>query len=342
MDRRAMIGAGLLLVLVGIFGLFNAWEALQIWNWLSSHPPQCCPIWWPQAIIPIEAIVVALPSLGFGLLLIRGRRQVVPQAAVWTIACGSITVLAILRGFPLLGGNAPAFSPVDIGIGPNPFEFQISVFTWLQNRASGYRLELIPAAAVYMPAAMLLVYLWRRLPRDLPAGRGERRGHGLARPGGLLLEALGFANIYGGMLLIKIWWVSWAGNLQGVFLAWALAATFGLVLGIAMVIGGHRVRTESRTIPGIGTAVASLVVFGAVIGFLPVLATNAPKSLDLDTVVYAIAPLTTPPMWLWGIGEQALLYQALTVAAAGILYALAAPLILAPACGPPARIARRS
>jgi len=162
-----MIGAGVLLVLVGAFGLLNLWETLPAY-WQG----------WPGWIRPLEVAAFTLPNLAIGVMLARGRAVAVPWATAWTLACLVITIHAIvpwgLWPWPLLGGNAPAFSPLSV-LCCNPLPVQYDLAIWSHSLVGIYwQLDnlpvawwLIPPGVAYLLAAVLLVYVWRKRLHDM-------------------------------------------------------------------------------------------------------------------------------------------------------------------------------
>jgi hypothetical protein len=82
---------------------------------------------------------------------------------------------------------------------------------------------------------------------------------------------------------------------------------------------------------GVEVALASLIMFVGLTGYLPDIRTNALVSTVLQMSGFAIAPLMTPIYWSWLDGSPAsTLHEVLTVGAAGLLFAKTAILILAP------------
>jgi hypothetical protein len=147
--RRAMVAAGALLTITGLFGVLNTIGTVPAY-WQG----------WLGWIRPLEAAAFAIANLALGVMLVKGRTQVMPWAAVWTVLCFLISLQALFRwGFlPLLGGDAPAFSPLS-AFCCDPLPIQISISNSLRQLAPGISLWFVPPALIYGLATLLLVGL---------------------------------------------------------------------------------------------------------------------------------------------------------------------------------------
>jgi len=305
--RKAMIGAGASLGLVGLFGVLDTIETMPKY-WQG----------WPGWIIPIEAAVLTAANLFFAVMLLRGIARVVPSAAAWSLACLVITLQALsgLGFVPLLGANAPALSPLSVFC-CDPPPVQVAVAAWFGRLAPGLQVDFVPPAVAYLIAATQLVWLRRSLPAK-SAGKRVITGPPQSNSaGGLMLEALGFANIYGAMYFLGAW--EGTGDFQQSFFPLALADGVGLVIGIAMVIVGQRVRTGrgSRLLPATGAALAAVILWISLFG----LGTEWSFS-----IAFSIAPGMAPLIWT---GEPRI-GSAAMIAATGLLFAACAALMLVP------------
>jgi hypothetical protein len=133
--------------------------------------------------------------------------------------------------------------------------------------------------------------------------------------------------LYGALFLLSSW--EGTGDFQGLFLPIALAAAFGLPLGVALAIEGHRVRngTGSRLRVGAMAGVASLVVLVGLVGYVRGFTVDPLVAYVLAVVPYVAAPVTAVTRWI-GDSQGSWSPGAANIALAASLLALSAGLIL--------------